>query len=153
MLIFLVSRFTVALPVIIFAHCNSPFCYFCNVFNYIIKKVQSGICLSTKHSGVLKNSFNCVRAILIKLEFGNVGFCGVPGKTSRSKRENQQQTQPLYNLPWVPEVFSRLRRGASFRRPKAEDTSGEAASTRARLVRGESSHHCATLVSLGARDN
>ena len=28
-------------------------------------------------------------------------------------------------LPWVPEVFSRVRRGASFR-PKAEDTSGEA---------------------------
>ena len=74
MLIFLVSRFTVALPVIIFAHCNSPYCCFCNVFNYIIKKVQSGICLSTKHSGVLKYSFNCVRAILIKLEFGNVGF-------------------------------------------------------------------------------
>ena len=30
-------------------------------------------------------------------------------------------------LPWVPEVFSRVRRGASFRRPKAEDTSGVAA--------------------------
>ena len=38
-------------------------------------------------------------------------------------------------------------------RPKAEDTSGEAALTRARLVRGDSSHHCATLVSLGARDD
>ena len=33
-------------------------------------------------------------------------------------------------------------------RPKAEDTSGEAASTRARLVRGDSSHHYAILVSL-----
>ena len=136
MLIFLVSRFTVALPVIIFAHCNSPYCCFCNVFNYIIKKVQSGICLSTKHSEVLKNSFNCVRAFLIKLELGNVGFWGIPGE----------------NL-WIPEVFSRLRRGASFCRPKAEDTSGEAASTRARLVRGDSSHHYATLVSLRARDN
>ena len=30
-------------------------------------------------------------------------------------------------VPWVPEVFSRVRRGASFRRPQAEDTSGEAA--------------------------
>ena len=29
-------------------------------------------------------------------------------------------------LPWVPQVFSRVRRGASFRRSKAEDTSGEA---------------------------
>ena len=74
-------------------------------------------------------------------------------KTSRSKGKNQQQTQPPYGIPWVPEVFSRLRRGASFRRPQAEDTSGEAASTRARLVRGESSHHYASLVSLGARDN
>ena len=33
-----VYRFTVALPVIIFAHCNSPYCYFCNVLNYIIFK-------------------------------------------------------------------------------------------------------------------
>ena len=30
-------------------------------------------------------------------------------------------------LPWVPEVFSRERRGASFRRQKAKYTSGEAA--------------------------
>ena len=86
MLILLVSRFTVALPVIIFAHCNSPYCCFCNVFNYIIKKVQSGICLSTKHSEVLKNSFNCVRAFLIKLELGNVGFGEYPEKTSGYQR-------------------------------------------------------------------
>ena len=99
---FFVSRFAAALPVIIFAHCNSPYCCFCNVFNYIIKKVQSGICLSTKHSGVLKNSFNCVRAFLIKLELGNVGFWGIPGE----------------NL-WIPEVFSRLRR------PQADTCSAE----------------------------
>ena len=30
-------------------------------------------------------------------------------------------------LPWVPEVFSRVCRGASFRRPKGEDKRGEAA--------------------------
>ena len=41
---------------------------------------------------------------LIKLEFGNVGFwgegkSGVPGeKTSRSKGENQQQTQPTFGV-------------------------------------------------------
>ena len=36
---------------------------------------------------------------LIKLEFGNVGFWGVPGeKTSRSKGENQQQTQPTFGV-------------------------------------------------------
>ena len=34
---------------------------------------------------------------------------------------------PSFWLPWVPEVFSRVRQRASFRRPqtKAEDTSGE----------------------------
>ena len=31
----------------------------------------------------------------------------------------------LGELPWVPEVIARVRRGASFRRPQAEDTSGE----------------------------
>ena len=44
-------------------------------------------------------------------------------------------------------------RGPTRVRPRAEDTSGEAASTRARLVRGDSSHHYATLVSLRARGN
>ena len=40
----------------------------------------------------------------IELEFGNVGFwgdgkTGVPGeKTSRSRVENQQQTQPTYDV-------------------------------------------------------
>ena len=28
-------------------------------------------------------------------------------------------------LPWVPEVFSRVRRGASFRRPQADASSAE----------------------------
>ena len=37
------------------------------------------------------------------------------------------ETVPRKEVPWVPEVFSRVRQGASFRRPKAEDTSGEAA--------------------------
>ena len=44
-------------------------------------------------------------------------------------------------LPWVPAVFSRVRRGASFRwpqaathvQPKAEDTSGEAGNRRPRM--------------------
>ena len=31
----------------------------------------------------------------------------------------------LGELPWAPEVIARVRRGASFRRPQAEDTSGE----------------------------
>ena len=72
------------------------------------------------------NSFKRVRAFQIESEFGSVGFwgegkTGVPGeKTFRSKRENQQQTQPTYGVDagiW----------------------------TRATLVGGERSHHCATL--------
>ena len=72
------------------------------------------------------NSFKRVRAFQIELEFGSVGFWGegkngVPGeKTSRSKGDNQQQTQPTYGVDagsWTP----------------------------ATLVGGERSHHCATL--------
>ena len=65
------------------------------------------------------------RAFRIELEFRNVGFCGggktgVPTrrKTSRSREENQQQTQPTYDVE-----------------------SGNR--TRATLVEGECSHHCA----------
>ena len=65
------------------------------------------------------------RAFRIELEFRNVGFCGegktgVPGarKTSRSREENQQQTQPTYDVE-------------------------SANRTRATLVEGECSHHCA----------
>ena len=43
-----------------------------------------------KHIGVHMNSFKCVRALQIELEFGR--------KTSRSKGENQQQTQPTYGI-------------------------------------------------------
>ena len=31
----------------------------------------------------------------------------------------------LYFVPWVPEVFSRVRRGASFRRPQSDSCSAE----------------------------
>ena len=34
---------------------------------------------------------------LVELEFGNAGFWG-EGKTSRSKGENQKQTQPTYGV-------------------------------------------------------
>ena len=37
------------------------------------------------------------------------------------------QHHEVHLLPWAPEVFSRVRRGASFRWPQAEDTSGEVA--------------------------
>ena len=32
----------------------------------------------------------------------------------------------IHTLPWVPEIVSRVRLGASFCRPKAEVTNGEA---------------------------
>ena len=51
------------------------------------------------------NSFKYVRAFQIELEFRSIGFwgegkTGVPGEnwTSRSKEENQQQTQPTYGV-------------------------------------------------------
>ena len=60
----------------------------------------------------------------IELEFGNVGFLrrgenrSTRRKTSRSKDENQQQTQPTYDT-------------------------GTGSRTQATLVGGERSHHCA----------
>ena len=44
------------------------------------------ICLPTKHLGVLENFFECVHVFQIELEFE---------KTTWSKGENQQQTQPI----------------------------------------------------------
>ena len=77
------------------------------------------------HIGVHMNSFKCVRAFQIELEFRSVGFgeemkTRLPEKTSRSKGENQQQTQPTYGVD-----------AGSW--------------TQATLVGGERSHHCAAL--------
>ena len=71
------------------------------------------------------NSFKRVRAFQIELEFESVGFWGkgktvVPGKTSRSKGENQQHTQATYGV-------------------------NSGSWTRTTLVGGERSHHWATL--------
>ena len=70
-----------------------------------------------------RNSFKGIRAFQVELEFSNVGFCGgrktgEPGKNPRSRGENQQQTQPTFDAK-----------------------SGNR--TRAALVGGECSHHCA----------
>ena len=64
----------------------------------------------------------------IELEFRNVDFCGgrktgEPGENPRSKDENQQQTQPIYDT------------GSGNRTP-------------ATLVGGERDHHCAIPASL-----
>ena len=46
------------------------------------------------------------------------------GAVNRSSIQYDFHAGAGKSLPWVPEVFSRGRRGASFRRPKAEDASG-----------------------------
>ena len=85
------------------------------------KKNQIVICLPTKHLGVLKNSFSFVSAFQIELEYGSIGFLrrwekrSTQRKTSWSKGENQQQTQPTHGV------------GVRIR-------------TRATLVEGEYSH-------------
>ena len=62
------------------------------------------MCLPTEHLGVVKNSLKRVRAFQIEYEFVIVGFWGeekteAPGeKSSRSKGEYQQQTQPIYGV-------------------------------------------------------
>ena len=68
------------------------------------------------------NSFKLICAFQIELEFGRrrEKNQSTQRKTSRSKGENQQQTQPTYG------VDARIQ-------------------TRATLVGGECSHHCATL--------
>ena len=75
------------------------------------------------------NSFKGARAFQIELEFGSVGFWG-EGKTGvpRSKGENQEQTQPTYGVD-----------AGSW--------------TRATLMGGECSHHCATLAPLDDETN
>ena len=71
------------------------------------------------------NSFKHVRAFQIELEFESVNLKGknrsTRRKTSRSKGENQQQTQPSY---------------------------GVNARIEGHIVGGERSHHCATLAPL-----
>ena len=62
---------------------------FCNLFSH-------------RAPGVLKNSFEMPVLSKIKLEFNNVGFWGGENrnnqrKTSRSRVENKQQTQPTYD--------------------------------------------------------
>ena len=73
---------------------------------------------------MIKRTLQYGDTLQFELEFGNVGFFkrgenkNTRGKTSRSKDENQQQTQPTYDAE-----------------------SGNR--TRATLVGGECSHHCA----------
>ena len=63
------------------------------------------ICLPTKHLGVLMNSFKRVLALKTELEFGSVGLIlrrkenrSTERGNSRSKGENQQQTQPTLEV-------------------------------------------------------
>ena len=82
------------------------------------------ICLPTEHQGVHKNSFRNVCAFQDYIGIWKCWFLrrgenqSTQRKTSRSKEENQQQTQPTYD---------------AGSRKWTQDT----------LVGGERSHHCA----------
>ena len=53
------------------------------------------ICLPTEHQGAQRTRSNVAVHCEIELEFGNIG--GTRRKTSRSRVENQHQTQPTYD--------------------------------------------------------
>ena len=85
------------------------------------------ICLPTEHQGVHKNSFKKVRALQDRIEIWKYWFLrrkenrSTRRKTSRSRVENQQQTQRKYDA-------------------------GSGNRTRDTLVGGERSQHCAFLL-------
>ena len=75
--------------------------------------------MPTKQLEVVMNSFKYVRAFQIELECKSIGFWGegktrVPGEnwTSRSKEENQQQTQPTYGVDVGIRTVATLVRGS-----------------------------------------
>ena len=91
-----------------------------------LKKNVNVICLPTKHQGVHKNSFRNVRAFQDRIGIWKCWLLrrgenrSTRRKTSRSKEENQQQTQPTYDA-------------------------GSRNRTRDTLVGGERSHHAISL--------
>ena len=82
------------------------------------------ICLPTEHQGVHKNSFRNVRVFQDRIGIWKCWILrrgenrSTQRQTSRSRIENQQQTQPTYDA-------------------------GSGNRTRVTLVGGERSHHCA----------
>ena len=74
---------------------DNKFCHKC--------KKKNVICLPTKHQGVHKNSFRSVRAYQDRIGIWKCWFLRIGEnrstrrKTSRSREENQQQTQPTYD--------------------------------------------------------
>ena len=50
---------------------------------------------------------------------------GKKGEERKSPPTLQSFPGSLHFVPWVPEVFSRVRRGASFRRPQGDSCSAE----------------------------
>ena len=98
------------------------------------RKNVNVICLSMEHPGVHKNSFRSVRAFQDRIGIWKCWFLGrgenrsTPRrKTSQSRVENQQQTQPTYDA-------------------------GSGNRTRATLVGGERSHNCANPAPQGVED-
>ena len=90
--------------------------------SYVVFCKKNVICLPTEHQGVHKNSFRSVRAFQDRIGIWECWFLrrgenrSTRRKTSWSRAENQQQTQPTYDA-------------------------GSRNQTRDTLVGGERSHH------------
>ena len=72
-------------------------------FSKTLVNCNNVICLPREQLRVIRNSLKCVCTFQIELEFGSVGFkerenLRTRRKTSQSKGENQQQTEPTYGI-------------------------------------------------------
>ena len=72
-------------------------------FSKTLVNCNNVICLPREQLRVLRNSLKCVCTFQIELEFGSVGLkergkLSTQRKTSQSKGENQQQTEPTYGI-------------------------------------------------------
>ena len=86
-----------------------------------VKKNVNVICLPTKHQGVHKNLFRNVRAFQDRIGIWKCWFFrrgenrSTRIKTSRSREENQQQTQPTYDAGYGNQTRDTLMGGKHSR--------------------------------------
>ena len=115
---------TVSLAFLVVFYVVSRWEMYCSLAFFVTKKCNL---FPHEHQGVHKNSFRNVRAFQDRTEIWKCWFLrrgknrSTRRKTSRSRVENQQQTQPTYDA-------------------------GSGNRTRATAVGGERSHHCAIPV-------
>ena len=70
------------------------------------------ICLPTEHLGMLKHSLKSIRAFLIELEFGSVGFQGEWETGLPGENHSEQGREPTTNSTQII-VFYRKEQGIS----------------------------------------